>query len=616
MMKISDSIVLAGTKLKIRKVRLTIGLAIISILASLILLSVLTVLKSSESLEDFSNQGLNGRYIVAVAQKKPIPNVEDLPTEYVHKAETLYQQKAANDKLEAKKNGVDYVENPNDNPISQLETYKKVLQGGSEITWQVFQEYMRKEFPDTSQENVRAVAKEYQAQNFFVSTDMISRGDSMFIPITNGKESAKDITQSGGMSGFMAYFNYLAMVDQDLAENFISRNYKLEKNEIPVIVNYKIAEQILGLKSLEKSATDQEKYDRIQLLRSKVPKMSQDVCWRNLSSRLNYDDAISANKDAYSKVKYNLPEQACGAPTIKTDERSAEERQAENAALKVWGKSDRLVDPVAKIIRFKVVGLMPTRSETFFDENIENLIEKISSSTLDTGVSMVPRAMFNKNVDNALASEILSVRDDIAAAEFGTEYYIIEFNTADEMRKFIADNNCEKDYCGTEFSMSIQPFSNNAAVISDVKKIAENAIFWTILAVSAITILLIYSIVNRILSDSRQETAVFRAIGYSRFEISQIYISYIAIFTAISTIIITTLTFTGTTIMKSVFEPTASLYFTNFFVLESPKSFDLIEFSPLVPAIFAPIFLIGIISSLIPLIINTRRSPLKNLRSG
>ena len=186
---------------------------------------------------------------------------------------------------------------------------------------------------------------------------------------------------------------------------------------------------------------------------------------------------------------------------------------------------------------------------------------------------------------------------------------------SEDLRNFIKNVSCESEYCGPEVSLKAEAFSNNSAIISDAKKYAMNVFLWILLVSSAVISLIIYIVINRIMADSRKETAVFRAIGYSRFEISQIYITYIALFAIIAGILITIISAGAIFFIKNIYEPQISLYFTNFFALNKAEYFTIVDFSALILLIVIPIFVIGLIAATIPLIINTRRSPLKNLRS-
>ena len=575
--------------------------------------------QSSKSLDDFSNEGLNGRFLAKISGKNgEIMSAYDVPDELISKAEQMYRQKISEDKQKAKTEDFEYVEDDSQNPVQSINS-EKTLNFQTEIANQVMIEYYKENYPPTTQQKLNEILKNYKTKNIYnLSQTNIQLGANRIIPVVNGKESVSDITLGAESSELALYFSRYSGVNDDLASSFLAKDYKIEPGQIPVIINYKTAENILGLNQLESTASEQEKYDRVQEIRSSVSKMSQKVCYRNYASQMLMQSAISANQNKYSNLRYNISEDPCGNPEISSDTRTVEEKNTENNLKEMQESLGTYEAPEAKELTLKIVGVMPNAPESYYYDNIQDFLKQITSSTLDSlsNSPIIPWQVFQESVD-AETKRIFAQENE--------KYYlneilssgvssIVEFDSSDEMRQFSEKYNCTKDYCG-EISLDIQPFSNNSSVISDAKKYISNILGWAFFVVIIISIILIYSVINRVLADSRKETAVFRAIGYSRFEITQIYISYITIFSFICTIIISIISSVCIFTIKTFFEPQATLYFTNFFALEGVKYFRIVDFSPTVLLAFIIIFVIGLIAATIPLIINTRRSPLKNLRS-
>ena len=93
MIKISDSITLARTKFKIRRIRLTLSLIMISLLCSILILGYIALERSAASLNEFSNQGLNGRYLVSVSRWNGISVYDKVANEELFsEAESLYKK--------------------------------------------------------------------------------------------------------------------------------------------------------------------------------------------------------------------------------------------------------------------------------------------------------------------------------------------------------------------------------------------------------------------------------------------------------------------------------------------------------------------------------------------
>lgn len=618
MLKIRDAITLARTKLRTRRIRLVLSLIVISVLCSAVVLAFLAVEKTSQSLSTFSNQGLNGRYLTLIAGKNHSAFESPTP-ELVARAEKLYEERVAQEKQIASEVGYQYYEDSAKKPVMEYEdSDTKFWNFGSEIAVQVLKEYSKEKMPLLSGDELEDLLESKNTKSVYEVKQLGLAGNvSPFL--NNAKEvdeksSKEDIDRSQGLSN---YLSNMAKYDDALTQYFISDNYSLAENEIPILVNYKMAEEMLNLKKLEKSATEQEKYDRIQLLRKDITTIKQTICWRNSEANSLKVEAEIANKNQHSPVKYEFSEDSCELPTVKGDIRTYQEKESERINTEYNKRIGEYSEPESRRITFKAVGVMPNApSDPYFDK-MEDFLKEISLSTLDTGYSpVIPKGLYEKNVISAEIRALLEtpVEYEYLSLVTTNRAFVAEFDSADEMRNFISDNNCEQDYCGKD-SLMVEPFSNNAAIISDAKNYAIKFINYAILTVISVAILLIFSVVNRIMSDSRKETAVFRAIGYSRFEISQIYITYVAIYAAISAILISLITFIAAFAIKSAYEPQAGMYFTNFFALKEPANFMIVEFSPLVGLVIIPIFVIGLLAALIPLIVNTRRSPLKNLRA-
>jgi ABC-type antimicrobial peptide transport system permease subunit len=462
----------------------------------------------------------------------------------------------------------------------------------SEIASQVFVEYMRANYPDTSDDKIREIAKNAGAKNIYHSNLLTASENGIFSPMKNGQESQNDILRQGSSSDLANYLASYNVVDDKLASSFILPNNGLKNGQIPIIINYAMAENILGIKPLANSASDQAKYDQIAEIREKISELSINVCYRNSSSVNNFQNAINDNQDPTANLQYNL-NLNCLESAIASDSRTADQKISYEQQQKIVQNLPSYIAPKTQILTLKVVGLMPN-SPTINGDNAEQFLKNLASSTLDTtnGSPVVPRELFAKNV---LASDqkLFANPPENTSVVVGNDSFIVEFGSAESLRDFIAKYNCGSDYCAKDLSLKIQSFSNNAAAISDISEFFAKILVGVFFAILLLSVALIYLVVNRILSDSRKETAVFRAIGYSRADVAQIYLTYIFIFSLIISVLVIVIVLAATFFAKMIFEPKLSLFF----------------------AIFLPIFATGILASVVPIIINTRRSPLKNLRA-
>lgn len=613
MLKVRDSFTLAITKFKIRKVRLTFSILMISILVSALIFAFFATINSAKSLEKFAKTDLNGRFLAMISQKKPQISYQNLPESYISRAENLYNKKVSDEKNAAQKAGTQYVENSFENPIQNMNG-TKILKY-SEITNQLFIEYMKTNYPDVSDVKIHEIVKNSGAKNIYRLSGTVAADNGVFSPIKDGRELQDDVIRSGGSSKLANYLSGFGIFDDDIVKSFILPDNGLKSGQIPIVINYATAEELLNVKPLPNSANNQMKYDRAKQIREKISSIEIKVCYRNSGSIADLQTAINTNQDSTKKLQYEL-NLSCSEPKISSDTRDADEKVYDLAAQKLVKNSANYVAPKTKILTFKVVGLMPDASANNTD-GAEQLLKNLASSTFDTpqgGSPVIPRDLFAKNV-SVEDQELFANLPESISVLVGSDSFIVEFNSADALRSFIAKYNCAQDYCGKDLSLNIQSFSNNAAAISDISGLFAKILLGAFFTVLFFAIILIYIVVNRVLSDSRKETAVFRAIGYSRVDIAQIYFTYIFIFSLIVSSLVIIILLSAISITKTVFEPQISLFFTNFFMIFPRKSFSLIEFSPIIFIVLFPVFITGIIASMLPILINTRRSPLKNLRT-
>ena len=207
MLKVRDSFTLAITKFKIRKVRLTFSILMISILVSALIFAFFATINSAKSLDNFAKTDLNGRFLAMISQKKPQISYQNLPDNYISRAENLYNKKVSDEKNAAQKAGTQYVENSFENPIQNMNG-TKILKY-SEITNQLFIEYMKTNYPDVSDVKIHEIVKNSGAKNIYRLSGTVAADNGVFSPIKDGRELQDDVIRSGGASKLANYLSGL-----------------------------------------------------------------------------------------------------------------------------------------------------------------------------------------------------------------------------------------------------------------------------------------------------------------------------------------------------------------------------------------------------------------------
>jgi ABC-type antimicrobial peptide transport system permease subunit len=122
--------------------------------------------------------------------------------------------------------------------------------------------------------------------------------------------------------------------------------------------------------------------------------------------------------------------------------------------------------------------------------------------------------------------------------------------------------------------------------------------------------------IGRTITDGRHETAVFRAIGFKRIDISLVYIIYTVMLSIFVAILAGLIGLVGAYFVDTIYSPqlTAQAQYA-FGGLDLSKEFSLIGFNAeQLCIIIAACLLTGALSMIIPLIRNVRRSPIRDMR--
>ena len=620
MLKFNDSITLARTKFRTRRVRLILSLLVISLVCGVVCSAILAVEKSKKSLENISDFGLHGRYLADFRYLSSGNfNHYDAPAELIVEAENLYKEDVAKKKAIAKKLDYEYVETEAENPIEKSDDGEKTLKiFTSEIAAKVWYNYLerQKKTPEFDYKNLLEEAKKYnpskiidEGYSIFSSPDYIYEGRSF--RSEDEKQTSDEIFLREKFSQGMRVMN------EDLTRAFRFEDYKLEKDEVPIFVDYKTATNILKLQPLKNDATDQQRYQRIMEIRERIKDAKIQLCYRNETARTQLGEYQIAQKNKkMSKFEY-ADLGVCENVQITKDKRTAEEKLEAKKEENFLAETGQSPEPaITQLINLRVVGISDNGFDNGIFTGMSNFLSTLVNSSLGGYSINIDGGLLDRNVQN---SNIKTIFENKTPEKYSAKILsmlgkgaILEFSNIDELRKIIKEKGCNESGCGDYMAA---PFGTQIMMIDEFSKFFGDFLKYVLIGVVILTSIMIYVVVNRIMYDSRKETAVFRAIGYSQFDILQIYISYLMIYSVIVAILTSGVVFVVEILCRTIFEPNVNEFLTHFLALDNKLNFEIMRFSPVVFLIFVAIFVVGVFASSLPLIVNTRRSPLKNLRS-
>ena len=158
-------------------------------------------------------------------------------------------------------------------------------------------------------------------------------------------------------------------------------------------------------------------------------------------------------------------------------------------------------------------------------------------------------------------------------------------------------------------------FSNSAA-IDDMQRLVNSWLSYGMIGVIILAAIIMWITIGRTIVDGRHETAVFRAIGFKRIDITAIYILYTIILSIFIAICATAIGFACAHILDNQFslDLTAQAQYS-FGGLDLAKRINLVGYDwNQLYIIIAACLATGLLCVVLPLIRNVRRSPIQDMR--
>jgi hypothetical protein len=634
MLGLRDSLLLAFTKLRTRRIRLIVTLVVSGLLFSVLIVISLFLNGLIHSVSSFTKDGYYNRFFVSADSTGFSSRTDDLKDpKYLKRAMEIYNAQIAKQTAEAKTLGIEFDPKSVPKPYYEDPTVKGadgkpalILDTSNPAAQQALLELVDRTKLDT---HIKSTAAKYNAKKIYNSTrfgtDWASYGAYEFAPIINGKEQAVIAQPSSMPDPITGFASTLTTFDDSMIKPFMLKNTSLETkpgDPIPLLAPIDAAEKLLGLPALSGKATSAEKIARLEVLRTKAANLKFSVCYRNstavsirTAAKAQAED-IAAHKSesgyVMPQVIYGTPTEVCKPTPIAKDTRTAEEKQLEDkttAFTQRYGAQVAVTQP----IEFKIVGLLP-KSEF---ENPSRGIESFIAVMLNPTYGAVWRASDQAVDTNPILKSIKN--DPLPAILGGPSTYYVEFNNRQDQKKFVDGQSCQysqSNFCGGSTDLFLQPYGNPLASLYDIQDQTQTAFNWLWGIIAGISALIMMGTIGKVVADSRKETSVFRALGAKRRDITQIYLLYttiLGILTFCSALIIGALIawYIDTTTTGGM-SATAVITFNS---TDLHKQFHLIGWSGTeILTIAGLVIATSLVSAIIPLLGNIRRNPVKDMR--
>ncbi|MCA9324306.1 ABC transporter permease [Candidatus Saccharibacteria bacterium] len=641
MMLPQDALLLAATKLKTRRIRLIVTVIVAGLLFVLLITVSIVMNGVIHSVETFSGEGLGKRYLLQVSSVSQEDYNVQFDETLVNQAKTKFEAQKKEKAAAAKKLGIIYDPATEVSPIfSDDYQGKSGFDPFSEIGQELLadrKEVTAKNYYQTLSEKT----KQYNATGTYSSVNL----GAVFGPptadaptITTIKDGAEVISSDftgdpysvRGVDGVKN--GMTALSDEVLSVFSLSgQDFAVRDGAVPIVAPYSAAEEVVGLTPLSSGSKSEDQLERIKTVREQIAGKTFSVCLRNSSSLERQQTAQQQTKDYEQnkdKKDYRRPdlmfttsETPCQDVVVSRDVRSSYQKQ-QDAKYEEFERMFGKAAPAQRLLTFRIVGITsdPPGFESF---QITDILSSLLTSSVGTGW-FVPLS-----AEKALPEYAASFAKVGKSTDYGVSTYV-EFDDAAGAKKFTKENTCEPSGFGFSGLTSdpfascvadgkpffINPFGSSSIALEDLRSGFSRIFNNTLFVIALISALIMMGTVGKIIADSRRETAVFRAIGAKRLDIAQIYVTYVLL---VSLVIVF---FSGLAgyLLASLVNNRYSADFTvqslvSFNASDLSKRFSLVGYDLKQLGFLTFVIIVGsLLASLVPLVTNLHRNPIKDMR--
>ena len=632
MLRILDASKLALTKLRTRKIRLAVTIIVAGLLFGVVVFGLTVLRASMASIGRFSRDTMSTRYLLAYSNhnKDQSELFYNTPQDAKDRILALHKQHIADKKAAAKALGVEYDEKSEEEPIMKINQDDSGSLNRNSWAVKTFLRQYTDEKNPLKPERIDAAAKRFGSSVTYRIQNVGGRNGSLDVMI-GGREDFQRNKEAvpEQLNEFVSAAGYQEILDESLLNYyFLPHRAHATSNEIPVFISYNDAAVLLGKKPLPTTAQPQQHIERIRELRNEAGNITIQVCYRNNASSHLIQQALDQQRTAANKpknefdvkpsIEYALPAaDSCGGAIVKKDNRSASEKMADEKLQKFNQQfSTENITPQQAKLTYRVVGLLP---DTAYGDDLKSKLAGALNANMPSRW-IIPKQTFEAGAAKTYLPNILTTeRQELSGGLSDTTIY--EFIDAEHARAFYHATMCnvqpkDKDLCVDGVSNFTRPFGSNSLVIEELQQQLTPILWYSLLGVIGVAAFILMLTISRTVADSRKESAIFRALGATRLDIAQIYVMYTLLLAGLIALFAIVAGLIGAGVIDVLYSAdfsTAARYII--MPRDLNTTFQLFTFDPLIIALAAvSIVAAALIGSILPLVRNTRRNPMKDMR--
>ena len=632
MLRILDASKLALTKLRTRRIRLAVTIIVAGLLFGVVVFGLTVLRASMTSIGRFSRDTMSTRYLLAYSNhnKDQSELFYNTPQDAKDRILALHKQHIADKKAAAKALGVEYDEKSEEEPIMKINQDDSGSLNRNSWAVKTFLRQYTDEKNPLKPERIDAAAKRFGSSVTYRIQNVGGRNGSLDVMI-GGREDFQRNKEAvpEQLNEFVSAAGYQEILDESLLNYyFLPHRAHAASNEIPVFISYNDAAVLLGKKPLPTTAQPQQHIERIRELRNEAGNITIQVCYRNNASSHLIQQALDQQRTAANKsknefdvkpsIEYALPAtDSCGGAIVKKDNRSASEKIADEKLQKFNQQfSTENITPQQAKLTYRVVGLLP---DTAYGDDLKSKLAGALNANMPSHW-IIPKQTFEAGAAKIYLPNILTTeRQELSGGLSDTTIY--EFIDAEHARAFYHATMCnvqpkDKDLCVDGVSNFTQPFGSNSLVIEELQQQLTPILWYSLLGVIGVAAFILMLTISRTVADSRKESAIFRALGATRLDIAQIYVMYTLLLAGLIALFAIVAGLIGAGVIDVLYSADFSTA-AHYIIMprDLNTTFQLFTFDPLIIALAAvSIVAAALIGSILPLVRNTRRNPMKDMR--
>ncbi|HSW77292.1 MAG TPA: FtsX-like permease family protein [Candidatus Chromulinivoraceae bacterium] len=652
MIRLSYAFTLASTKLRSKRGMLFTSIMVASLLFAVLIMMVVVFTGAEKSATEFIKKAGNNHYLVKTSPNIPYekidfinpPSVGDIRA--IKAFEKSYYQDLQN---KYKTLGLEYSKDAEVPALVPAAWAPTTLPEEQRVTinWSspVIQALRNKKIEDYTKvatnklSDLKLVADKYGASGYYYvdKPSLLPPFPGLRLLQDNKEDFSTSELQSGDSTPYGYYVNAIhngsySFTDKGLLSRYLLTTDTTNLKGIPVVVSAQEAASLFGEKAgigKEPEAAS-EKRAWLKDIQTKLNQATYQSCYRNtaeqaLLEKIQHDYAemkSNENNKDYKKPSliYDYPTKPCGDIIVKEDTRTTLEKQADAKAEDTQKKLGTYVAPSHELLTFQIVGIKYAKPYSDYSKSIDEYLKNLLAPQEDSSTLDIPIQMYD-SLPKGLKADAIQQEDSAGAPvsasaydEFATR--VLEFVTVGDARAFLTNETCPMSATSCDKKFKAGPYGSNYLILDEIGNMFNRIAVIAFPVVFGLATIIIWFTVSRIMAENRRETAVYRAMGAKRRDVTTIYIVYIVLVSVRIILISLTLGILFAFFINYFYGRTLTdTAVTIFGIIDSAPTFSLFNLnSPLLLVIVASIFVISIAAGAQPLIRNVMRPPIRDIR--